>query len=214
MIDDLCLRLLASAQAVGWQAGDEHRFVSRRFRGREDDAQVLLPSGARGLRLGRYPVLVSAIDLKNSEGMLAQLRSVHNQMVIARSFMRADEVIDAHIILVALVPSADADWAQLVDLVERDEAVCRKIVWVPDLNRLDASYESFVDRTFLAEPWASIDAQTNAPLDHNGRLVENILRKNGLSETAAASWVALADSGSGDPDALVDQLVAAMEPAK
>jgi hypothetical protein len=210
MIDELCTRLLASAASIGWQAGNEHTFVSKRFRGRDDDAQVLLPAGARGLRLGRYPVLVSAIDLKNSEGMLVQLRSVHNQMVIARSFMRADEVIDAHIILVAQVPSADADWAQLVDLVERDEAVCRKIVWVPNFNGLDASYDSFIDRTFLAEPWASIDAQTNAPLDQNGRLVENILRKNGLTEAAAATWVVLADSSSDDPDALVDQLVAAM----
>ena len=214
MINGLFSRLVASATAIGWDAREEEKFVSKRFRGREDDAQVQLPTDVRGLCLGRYPVLVSAIDMTDSEGMRVQLRAIHNQMVIARSFMLAEEIIDAHIILVARVPSPETDWRQLVDLVERDETVCRKIVWVPALTDQDGSYRAFVDRTFLAQPWTSSPAQTDAPLDQNERLVEDILVKNGLSKAAAAQWVSLADSGSDDPDALVDQLVAAMDSAE
>jgi hypothetical protein len=214
LIDDLCARLIASAKAVGWTTSEEPNFVSQRFRGRDEEAQVQLPIGARGLRLGRYPVVVGAIDVKDSDGMLSQLRSAHNQMVLARSFMRADEIIDAHIFFVTEVPSPDADWAQLVDLVERDESVCRKIVWVPHITDLNASYDAFLDRTFLAQPWISTDEQNSAPLDQNERLVENILQKNGLSAAAAAKWVQLADLGLDDHDELIDQLVAAMETPK
>jgi hypothetical protein len=216
MIDELCTRLMKAARAIGWAAADEPSYVSKRFRGRDEDVEVLLPPSARGLRLGRYPVLVSTIALDSSEAVVQQLQTVHNQMVLARSFMRAHEVIDAHIFLVASPPTKTADWVQLIDLVERNESVCRKIVWLPHSLDMDQSYQNFVDRTFLAQPWNATNVQDNAPLDQNEKLVQRVLEQQGLSAAAAAEWVSLADRNLDleqplDSDEFVDQVVAAME---
>jgi hypothetical protein len=132
-------------------------------------------------------------------------------MVIARSYMRAEEVINAHIMLCVVSTNAEADWRGIVDFAERDETVCRKIVWLPDAERVGLSYESFLARTFLAQPWKSIEAVLNAPLDHNQGLAERILVRHGLSIAAAKRWVALAEIYKDDPDALIPELVAARE---
>lgn len=216
MMDELCARLMESARASGWIATDEPSYVSKRFRGRNDDTEAPLPSSVRGLRLGRYPVLVTAIRLDSSEAVTQQLQAIHNQMIIARSFMQAHEVIDAHIFLAATPPAKTADWVQLIDLVERNESVARKIVWLPRNAEVDQSYQDFVDRTFLAQPWSVTSVQVNAPLDQNERLVQRILEQQGLSAAAAAEWVALADRSLSlehplDSADLVDQVVAAME---
>ena len=103
-------KLLASAQALGWPATIEPDFVSPRFRGRQDPSAAPLPGTTIGLRLGAYPVLVAPIALTTSDQMQTSLRALHNQMVIARSYMRAEEVINAHIMLCVTATNAQADW--------------------------------------------------------------------------------------------------------
>ncbi len=207
-------KLLASAQALGWPATIEPDFVSPRFRGRQDPSAAPLPGTTIGLRLGAYPVLVAPIALTTSDQMQTSLRALHNQMVIARSYMRAEEVINAHIMLCVTATNAQADWRGIIDLAERDETVCRKVIWMPDADAVDASYELFLARTFLAQPWRSLEAVLNAPLDHNQGLAERILLRHGLSEPAATRWVALAETYKDDPDGLIPQLVAAREQAQ
>jgi hypothetical protein len=207
-------KLFASARALGWPIAVESEFASPRFRGRQDASAAPLPDTTFGLRLGAYPVLVAPIALNSSDQMRTSLRALHNQMVIARSYMRAEEVINAHIMLCVTTTNAQADWRGIIDLAERDEAVCRKVIWLPDADAVDASDEFFLARTFLAQPWRSLEAVLTAPLDHNQGLAERILVRHGLSELAAKHWVALAETYKGDPDGLIPQLVDAREQAE
>jgi len=206
--------LLASASALNWPAQIEASFTSNKFRGRDDVSGIPLPGGVLGLRLGDYPVIVAAVVLDSKEDMVKALRALHNQMVIARSYMRAEEVINAHIMICADVMDSRVDVQGIVDLAERDETVCRKLVWIPKEDSVTASFRKFLARTFLARPWSSVDAVFDAPLDHNQGLIERILVKHGLTESAATKWVHLAALHKDDPEEMIPQLVAAGKQAE
>ena len=166
-------KLVASAKELDWLVTIEPDFASPKFRGRDDPSGASLPETAMGLRLGAYPVIVAPIALSSIEEMQASLKGLHNQMVIARSYMRAEEVINAHIMLCVTATNPLADWRGIIDLAERDETVCRKVVWMPEADAVDESYQVFVARTFLAQPWRSLDTVLDAPLDHNQGLTPN-----------------------------------------
>lgn len=119
-------RLRASAVALDWEASVVDAFTAQQFRGRAEVTEKSLPKDAIGLRLGDYPVLVASIELGDVADMQASLRSLRTQMVIARSYMVAEEVINAHIMLIALDPDPLKDWRRAFDLAERDETVCRR----------------------------------------------------------------------------------------
>jgi len=210
-VEMFCERLCASAAVLKWEASVVNEFTSRQFRGRTDVTEKSLPEDAIGLRLGDYPVLVASIELGNLTGLQATLRSLHTQMVIARSYMLAEEVINAHIMLIAKGPDLAQDWCRALDLAERDETVCRKLVWIPNSDDLDKSYSLFSARTFLATPWKSAPRVQSAPLDQNQGLVLRTLQKHGLSQETAAQWIGLANQIHNDPDSLVTALTAARE---
>lgn len=130
-------KLMASAQSLGWLATSEPDFTFPKFRGRQDASAASLPEITIGLRLGAYPLLIAPVALNSSEEMQTSLRALHNQMVIARSYMRAEEVINAHIVLCVTATNSQVDWRGIIDLAERDETVCRKVVWMPDTDALD-----------------------------------------------------------------------------
>ena len=207
--DILREKLVLSADLLGWPSSDVPAFVSDHFRGRADDPRSGLPKGSFGLRLGAYPVLVAPITLADVEEMKRTLRGLHSQMVIARSYMLPEEVINAHIMLCATDTVGSADWRQLVDLAERDETVCRKIIWIPQEDSLEATYNAFVARTFLATPWLAAETKLDAPLDRNQGLAQRTLVRHGLADAVADRWVALAEQFGADPDTLVAQLVQA-----
>ncbi|MDM0030077.1 ABC-three component system middle component 1 [Variovorax saccharolyticus] len=202
-------KLLQSARLLGWPSTTQPDFASPTFRGRHDASAASLPEHTIGLRIGEYPVLVAPITLNSKEQMQTSLRALHRQMVIARSYMRAEEVINAHIMLCATATDSQADWRGIIDLAERDETVCRKVIWMPNTDALDQSYGVFLARTFLAQPWRSLEAVLNAPLDHNQGLAHRILIKHGLSGPVANHWIELAETYRDDPDELILQMVAA-----
>ena len=212
--EELKDRLVASATALEWMSAVVPEFTRPQFRGRSEETAVPLPAGAYGLRLGDYPTIVAPVVLGTVEEMQASLRRLHSQMVIARSYMRAEEVINAHLILCAPNPSPEADWRNVVDLAERDETVCRKIIWIPDKGALDASYKEFVTRTFLAAPWREADESLNAPLDNNQGLAQRALVAHGLSNEVAEQWVSAVRRVKDDPESLVVELVSAREAAQ
>ncbi|TAX29819.1 ABC-three component system middle component 1 [Rhizobium leguminosarum] len=197
--------LIKSAEALDWSVETVDEFTRPQFRGRAGGEREATLQHVFGLRLGSFPVLVAQVRLE-SEQMKEDLRNLHGQMVIARSYMRPDEVINAHILLCAIATVPLDDWRQVVDLTERDERVCRKIVWVPNRDALKDSYDAFRARTFLATPWLTAGTMVNAPLDHNQGLAQRILVKNGLSPMAAERWVELSKQNRDDPDSLVAEL--------
>ncbi|MGU3543377.1 ABC-three component system middle component 1 [Methylobacterium sp. A52T] len=210
---DLRDRLFGSAEALGWPAAAVQEFTQPRFRGRTDESSATLPSEAYGMRLGAYPVIVAPVALGGVNAMRANLRPLHSQMVIARSYMRPEEVINSHLLLCAVDPVRDEDWRNAVDFAERDENVCRKIVWIPDSVALDASYDEFLARTFMATPWFRADERLDASLDSNQGLAQRVLTSHGLSSAEAARWVEIVNTLKSDPEAMVAALSAAERPA-
>lgn len=207
MLDDFCERLTTAAEHLDWKAGEVADFAQKRFRGREDDAEAALPESVRGLRLGSYPVLVIGLDLTSPVSV--QIRALHNQMLLARSYMNKSEVINAHVFLVCEADIDDEALA-LIDTIERDEQVCRKLVWSPGAQPA-TSFEDFAERTFLAQPWRLATTVDDAPLDQNANLVSQVLQDQGLSAAAAQRWIELAESDVQDPQELIDLLVEAMD---
>jgi hypothetical protein len=209
--EDLRDRLLASAMQLGWPAEIKTDFVSAKFRGRPDASTAPLPEIAYGIRLGAYPAIVAPVTLGKKTEMQETLRRLHSQMVIARSYMGRTEVINAHIFLCAVNPSLDTDWRTVIDIAERDETVCRKVVWLPDPSRLDLSYADFRARTFLAAPWETAMERHDARLDQVQGLAATLLTQAGLPEAVAASWIDIVDQAGDDLDAMVEWLVRARE---
>lgn len=209
--EDLRDRLLASADKLGWAAVHAPELVSRQFRGRPDASTASLPEVAYGVRLESYPVIVAPVTLGTKSDMLDALRLLHSQLVIARSYMARSEVINAHIFLCAVDPSAETDWRTVIDIAERDETVCRKVIWLPDPSDLDRSYTDFLARTFLATPWEGVTERHDAPLDQVQGLAAKLLVKAGLAEAVAPTWIDIVNQAADDSDAMVERLARTRE---
>jgi len=211
LIDDMCMRLLTAARAINWEIRETPELIAHTFRGGGVETDVPLPMYARGLMIGRFPVIACSLRLTSRDDVETDLKAAHNQMMIARSYLSDMQVIDTHIFFVAETPVSDFDWKQQVDLIQRNEIVCRKLVWIWHSGDVDASFESFIDRSFLAQPWQNASQLIGAPLDQNERLVESVLESRGLSAEAASAWVELTKTAPDDERDLVERLVAAME---
>lgn len=161
--------------------------------------------------MGQYPVIVAPIALDSVEGVTSALKRLHAQMVVARSYMYEKEVINAHLFLCATTPTTTGDWLRLVDLIERDEAVCRKLVWIPKEAAIQESFDALLARTFLAMPWAQVRAVSDAALDQTYDLAQRLLVKHGLTEELAKKWVSLTERLIDDPESLVTELVQSRE---
>lgn len=209
--EELRDRLLASASNLGWHVEEVPSFTSAQFRGRLDASAAPLPEVTYGIRLGAYPVIVAPVTLGKTTEMQKALRLLHSQVVIARSYMSRSEVINAHIFLCAVNASTNTDWRAVIDIAERDESVCRKVIWLPDPNNLDQSFSAFRARTFLAAPWEDVTERRDAQLDRVQGLAIPLLTQAGLPEAIGATWVDIVDQAGEDVDAMVERLVRARE---
>lgn len=210
-IETFASRLETAALEAGWVAERVDTFTATRFRGRED-VTVQDPMPVLGLRLGNYPVLAVALKLEDLGRMRRDLKRLHGQMVVARSYMSQAEVINAHIFVCATVAVGDHDWRAVIDFAERDERVCRKLIWPVQPRTLEASWQAFLDRTFLAQPWDEGGVKLDARLDTSASLSVRILEDAGLTPAQAKAWVRLAAVESEDPQTRVGQMVDALGP--
>lgn len=206
--------LVEAAETLHWRADEVADFTSPNFRSRPAQPNVERLDGLFGLRLGDFPVVIAPIALDSPDQVKLALKKLHAQMVVARSFMLEREVINAHLFLCATSPTPSGDWKRLVDLLERDETVCRKVVWIPKKTDVQESFNTFLARTFLAMPWANVGSVTDAPLDETYELAERILEKHGLEKEVAQQWVIKADQLKDDAKSLVTELVQAREASK
>lgn len=208
-LEDFMERLKAQTQKVGWEVQLRSEMTRERFRGRLDDSGVPLPKPCIGAILGPYPVLVCEFDATGEQQTRSQLRSLHNQAAIARSYLTATQVVDLHVLMVCDPTNAPDGWKKEIDILERDEAVCRKLVWARD-KPLQKSFELFTERTFLSRVWDTDVKQSQAPLDRNAMLVQDILVRNGLSAETASRWIDAATRPDDDPVKFVHKLVGLM----
>jgi hypothetical protein len=168
-----------------------------------------LPSIVRGLQIGRYAVLLGLLpEVAREDEIVETLRRFRNQCVVARSHLSPNAALDLQLILVGPRGSEPSDpWHALALMVERDERVARKLVWLRPVEAAkDAeSFDDFTKRTFLARPWEHEGFFSMAPLDNIGRAAT----EGEVPRTTAGEWIKLATEIQSDPAALVDGLVAA-----
>ncbi|MBR9779729.1 MAG: hypothetical protein GYB52_08065 [Rhodospirillales bacterium] len=212
-LEKFCDELISTSRALGWKTKPMPDYASKQFKGREGTADVVLPGKVVGLQLGDYPVLAGEIDLRETDQVKQAIKQFHNQVVIARSYMEANQVINTHLILRGTVIDEASDWRVLIDLIERDEAVCRKLVWTAG-DKEGFSCAELISRTFLARPWRKNDMVNNAPLDHNQGLVERVLIGEGLSAKTAKQWVEHARKFNDRPLLMIPKLVDAWRKGK
>ncbi len=91
-----------------------------------------LPAHARGVRVGRYAIVLSLLpEAANEEGVSEAVRRVRNQCVVARSYLSSPAALDLHALVVGPRGSEGSDrWRALALLAERDDRVARKLVWL------------------------------------------------------------------------------------
>lgn len=125
-------------------------------------------------------LLIAAFDQQSD--LLTSCRSALWWAGLVRGSLQPVSRADLHLFIVATSAPGQQD-AVLLDRsrIEADERICRKHVWLPDI---DAGASEFLDSTFLAHPWRR-DALAPQSLDPLQRLVE----ADGMSPEVATKWV-------------------------
>ncbi len=115
---------------------------------------------------------------------------------------------DLHLFLIGPVGAdGESSWRSRRALVESDERFCRKFVWLPSRAPTPDEVSSFLDRTFLAEPWAGESAEPRS-LDPLERLIEDVGSNGSLSIDEAKRWIArLQTLGDGGLQEVAEDLV-------
>lgn len=181
-----------------------------------------LPERVRALAMGHHSILIGALGEDAGQSVVQdRLRRWHNQAVIARSWLgaRSDDLL---LILVGPPRSGASDrWKRIAQEIERNERVCRKLIWLPstELAERPASLETFIGRTCLARPWAEAgDSQapvaTQVALDALSDLaadlaadLENDPDGRALTETTAREWLDLLAREDLDREDMLEALV-------
>jgi hypothetical protein len=100
--------------------------------------------------------------------MIRRWQGYQQFAAIARTWLSAQYSDDLNLFLVGPIGSSEEpEWRNFSEAVERNELVCRKLVWLPSKDDATWSEEidRFIKRTFLAEPWYRADGKVGVPLD-------------------------------------------------
>ena len=95
--------------------------------------------------------------------LISQWHGYQQFAAIARTWLLSDFSDDLNLFLVGPAGSRDErEWQNFCRVIERNDLVCRKLVWLPSSNDHEwpAELSAFLERTFLAEPWKG-DATTS-----------------------------------------------------
>jgi hypothetical protein len=157
---------------------------------------------------GMHPILVadlgSSLDTATSVWAASQ-----RQAAMVRTTIAADKGEDLILVLVGPPGSRDdGDWKALAMEIERNDLVCRKLVWLPEKKQPFApeSLHEFTRRTFIAKPWLATSFAQPQALD---RLATNDLGLRGWQEILDEQPL---DRGAVDYDELVKRLIEAEQP--
>lgn len=130
----------------------------------------------RAFLAGLHPVILAGFS-----GLLTKApvdwAMAQRLAAIARTSVATDSGVDLVLIMVGQPGSCDdKEWCAFAMEVERNDLVCRKLVWLPpeDAAGNDASLQDFLRRTFFAKPWDSDEnieqTRLDALTDHHAAL--------------------------------------------
>jgi hypothetical protein len=154
-----------------------------------------LPRLVGAARLDDMPVLIGELDGLPERAAVNDLsRRYRNQAIIARSWL-GPEAPNLQLFLIG-PPGAlnDVRWRQLAAVVEADDRVCRKLVWLFQDEPTIELAGGFLERTFLARPWPA-----------GGQEIVELDRMSDIA--LPAGWEAAVDDQELDTDHLVHRLI-------
>ena len=100
--------------------------------------------------------------------LISQWHGYQQYAAIARTWLLSDYSDDLNLFLVGPIGSKyEREWQNFSRVIERNDLVCRKLVWLPSSNDHEWSTElfAFLERTFLAEPWKGAATTSGVNLD-------------------------------------------------
>jgi hypothetical protein len=164
------------------------------------------PEGDQSLMIDCYSILITQLgDFLAAPEAQAEVSAQQRRAGIALTWLQPSMRSDLNLFIVGPPGSSDSpDWGDFAGQVERNEQVCRKLVWLPsrDSSQWETGARNFCDRTFLARPWLQQPTIATEPhLDPLGRLAEGNPRM--------AKWLSLVDQLGDEDGELIDALVAA-----
>lgn len=112
-----------------------------------------------------YAVIIAPIGDEIEEHQSAGLKVLHYLEVSAkiRTWLNSALKENFYLFLVGPPGSLDSkEWRDVEYRIERDERICRKLVWLPpsDESLLDRDAHRFCERTFMARPWRDANTAT------------------------------------------------------
>ena len=157
--------VLARAQLRGWRAVPNPDVLGHMdFRRPEGDpSATATPVEATTMApchcaiIGVYAIFVGYLG-DAAESAEDLLLSHHRRAAWARSWLGVRMKENIYIFLAGPVGSGSpecTDWKDVAHTFERDERICRKLVWLPDADPSTwaRGIDAFFDRTVLAQPW-------------------------------------------------------------
>jgi hypothetical protein len=154
------------------------------------DGPPPLPRVRKALRLTPpFPqtLLITALDQGGPNEMLPALW----WMALVRTRLQPREQADLHCFFVAVAePGKARFWSRRKDIIERDHRFCRKQVLLVDTARkVDDQVATFLDRTFLAQPWKTSEEFAARSLDPLGEVSDLLRASVRLTPGQLAYWL-------------------------
>lgn len=166
-----------------------------------------------GLIAGNYAFLVGTLtesgtpEPSSREGRDAirqRWNQYQEQCAVSRSWLPPEQSDELSLLLTGPPGSAyDAEWLAVAAQIERDELVCRKLVWLPSEEEQEwpSDAERFVQRTCFAQPWSESGETSQVPLDDLSDVTDT------LKEWESVLSNAPLDRADVDYDELIGQLI-------
>ena len=206
-----------TAQALGFESTHNPPALCQAMSRAEDIAnEVGVPTRASvahpnsradlSLIIDCYAILIAQlVDPTSGSDPQAQMAAQQRRAAIALTWLSPSERGDLNLFLVA-PPGAvgSTHWPDFAAQVERNEQVCRKLVWLPPSDSADweSSAIGFCNRTFLARPWLQQFRLAAEPrLDPLGHLAQG--------DPLMAKWLSLMEQMGEEDVELIDALVEA-----
>lgn len=174
-----------------------------------------LPESFIALRVGYHSLLIGSLGDDPAEAAIDHdLARYQNQAAIAWSWLghKGDDLL-----LLLVAPAGgeeDQDWKRVQRRVERNEQVCRKLVWLPPQAGVDRSESlmAFLGRTFLARPWRQEGKAGQGQLDRWALLAKHLVQEE-FDEAMAKRWLEILSYGDLKDADRVRWLIEALDPA-
>jgi hypothetical protein len=222
ILNEFMQRLTATAQSRATtdnrpqKVESKPEFVGTAFNGGATAATTLsasdLPGECIALSIGRFALILGVLpDSPTQEAVQEAVRRYRNQCVIARSYLSPSQSLDLQLMLLGPRGSdIDSNWDTLAKLVERDDRVARKLVWLmPEIpDRDEESFNQFIKQTFLARPWRGPGKFEDVELD---KLSDAEVKGNGLPRATVEAFEKIALDVEKTSDEIVDALVTAWQ---